>query len=86
MAVVALFYLAFVQFDITRLRAELISIYTVDSARRVVTESVLPWLMQKAMGSSNEIEKLKKLLTGLFACSLFVRIRGPTRNRRMLVQ
>ena len=43
---IALFYLAFVQCDIRKLRTELISIYTVDSIRRIVTEALLPWLMQ----------------------------------------
>ena len=45
---IALFYLAFVQCDVRRLRVELISIYTIDSVRRIVTESVLPWVLQRS--------------------------------------
>lgn len=45
---IALFYLAFVQCDVRRLRVELISIYTIDSVRRIVTESVLPWILQRS--------------------------------------
>ncbi|KAJ8598970.1 hypothetical protein CTAYLR_009258 [Chrysophaeum taylorii] len=47
-AYAALFYLAFVQFDIVKLRSELVSIYMVDSARRVFMESILPLLITKA--------------------------------------
>lgn len=43
---IALFYLAFVQCDVRRLRTELISIYTIDSFRRVFSEAVLPYLLQ----------------------------------------
>ena len=39
-------WIAFTQFDIHKLRVELISIYTVDSLRRVVTESLVPFLLQ----------------------------------------
>jgi cytochrome bd-type quinol oxidase subunit 2 len=51
---IALFYLAFVQCDVRRLRVELISIYTIDSFRRVVTESVLPWVMQRCSKSKGD--------------------------------
>jgi hypothetical protein len=39
---VPLFYLAFIQFDVVRLRSELVALYTADSARRVATETLLP--------------------------------------------
>ena len=39
--------LAFVQGDIRRLRTELISIYTIDSFRRIGCECVLPWVLQQ---------------------------------------
>lgn len=41
-AYAALFYLAFVQFDLAKLRSELVAIYTVDSVRRVALETVVP--------------------------------------------
>lgn len=44
---IALFYLAFVQFDIAKLRGELVGIYTADSLRRVFTESIMPFISQK---------------------------------------
>lgn len=43
---VSLFYLAFVQFDMLKLRNELISLYTVDSIRRIATECILPMITQ----------------------------------------
>eukprot|EP01059_Diplonema_ambulator_P005295 TRINITY_DN1503_c2_g2_i1.p1 TRINITY_DN1503_c2_g2~~TRINITY_DN1503_c2_g2_i1.p1 ORF type:complete len:755 (+),score=161.47 TRINITY_DN1503_c2_g2_i1:36-2267(+) len=42
---ISLFYLGFVQQDIKRLRLELISLYTVDSIRRVTLETVIPFLL-----------------------------------------
>ena len=41
-AYAALFYLAFIDFDIVKLRSELVSIYSVDALRRFATESLLP--------------------------------------------
>eukprot|EP00665_Eupelagonemidae_sp_cell47_P005344 gene5344-759_t len=41
---IALFYVGFVQQDIRKLRRELIALYTADSIRRVVTETLLPQL------------------------------------------
>ncbi|CAN0048015.1 unnamed protein product [Hapterophycus canaliculatus] len=43
---VSLFYLAFVQFDMLKLRNELISLYTVDSIRRIATECLVPMITQ----------------------------------------
>ena len=43
---VALFYIAFELQDIERLRLELLSLFSTDTARRVLTESVLPLAMQ----------------------------------------
>ncbi|CAM9401930.1 unnamed protein product, partial [Laminaria digitata] len=44
---ISLFYLAFVQqFDMFKLRNELISLFTVDSIRRVLTECVVPLITQ----------------------------------------
>ena len=40
-------YIAFVRLDITSLKTELISIYTADELRRVVTETVIPYVMNK---------------------------------------
>eukprot|EP01043_Picozoa_sp_COSAG02_P062723 COSAG02_NODE_8724_length_2462_cov_1.748625_1_plen_601_part_00 len=51
---IALFYLAFVQCDVRRLRVELISIYTIDSIRRIVCESVLPWVLQRSGKNSKD--------------------------------
>ena len=39
---VALFYIAFELGDVSRLRMELVSLYTSDTVRRIATETVLP--------------------------------------------
>lgn len=44
---VALFYIAFGLADVNRLRVELVSLFSSDTARRVTTESVLPLLVQQ---------------------------------------
>lgn len=43
---VALFYIAFYELDIVKLRGELVSLYTVDSLRRVAVECVVPIVLQ----------------------------------------
>mmetsp|Transcript_22339 Transcript_22339/g.72018 ORF Transcript_22339/g.72018 Transcript_22339/m.72018 type:complete len:686 (-) Transcript_22339:343-2400(-) len=43
-AYAALFYLAFVNFDIVKLRTELVTIYSVDAVRRFTVESFIPGL------------------------------------------
>lgn len=45
---IALFYLAFIENDIVLLRRELVSLYTVDSIRRLATESIIPFVTRKA--------------------------------------
>jgi hypothetical protein len=45
---IALFYVAFVQLDVMRLRGELVALYTADSIRRLVTENVIPLILQGA--------------------------------------
>jgi anoctamin-10 len=44
---IPLVYLAFVQFDVLRLRSELVALYTADTFRRIGTEAVLPMLLHK---------------------------------------
>ena len=44
---VALFYIAFELGDVSRLRMELVSLYTSDTVRRIATETVLPLLLQR---------------------------------------
>ena len=41
---VDLAYIGFVKFDIEGLKRELVSIFTADEIRRVVTESLIPYL------------------------------------------
>jgi len=48
---VALFYLAFYERDVDRLRAELMMVFQVDSLRRVATESVLPLVIARVARS-----------------------------------
>ncbi len=45
---IALFYVAFVQLDVMRLRGELVALYTADSIRRLLTENVIPLILQGA--------------------------------------
>ena len=63
---IALFYLAFVQFDVRRLRTELVTIYTADSFRRLATESLIPTLSAKVMGwgKRKEMAELKRIASG----------------------
>jgi hypothetical protein len=59
---IALFYVAFYELDIVKLRGELVSLYTVDSLRRVGTESVLPYVLQqlRACRAHRELGRRKK--------------------------
>eukprot|EP00658_Telonema_sp_P-2_P062257 TRINITY_DN5092_c0_g1_i1.p1 TRINITY_DN5092_c0_g1~~TRINITY_DN5092_c0_g1_i1.p1 ORF type:complete len:734 (+),score=185.73 TRINITY_DN5092_c0_g1_i1:40-2241(+) len=45
-AYIGLFYIAFYELDVTKLRTELVAVYTADSARRVVIEVVIPRVMK----------------------------------------
>eukprot|EP01064_Diplonema_japonicum_P012879 TRINITY_DN2022_c1_g1_i1.p1 TRINITY_DN2022_c1_g1~~TRINITY_DN2022_c1_g1_i1.p1 ORF type:complete len:704 (+),score=141.56 TRINITY_DN2022_c1_g1_i1:51-2114(+) len=51
---ISLFYLGFVQQDIRRLRLELISLYTVDSIRRVTLETLIPFLLSLVEGRKHK--------------------------------
>jgi anoctamin-10 len=44
---VALFYLAFYERDVDRLRVELMTVFQIDTLRRVLLECILPMLMQR---------------------------------------
>ena len=59
---IALFYIAFYELDVAKLRSELVSLYTVDSIRRVATESLLPFLIERynEYQSSANVGKAKK--------------------------
>jgi hypothetical protein len=48
---IALFYLAFYERDVERLKAELITVFQIDTFRRVACECVLPMLLQRVTGS-----------------------------------
>ena len=41
---IQLFYTAFWELDIIKLRSQLVSIYTIDTARRAATEAILPYV------------------------------------------
>eukprot|EP01046_Picozoa_sp_COSAG06_P067799 COSAG06_NODE_17739_length_924_cov_0.990303_4_plen_42_part_01 len=41
---IQLFYTAFWELDIVKLRSQLVAIYTVDTVRRAATEAVLPYV------------------------------------------
>ena len=51
-AYIILFYLAFVDRDIIKLRGELVSLFIVDTFRRVATESILPLVLQQGTGAA----------------------------------
>lgn len=53
-AYLILFYLAFYERDISKLRGELISLFVVDTFRRVGTEYLLPYVLQKMSGSNDK--------------------------------
>mmetsp|Transcript_30819 Transcript_30819/g.86379 ORF Transcript_30819/g.86379 Transcript_30819/m.86379 type:complete len:678 (-) Transcript_30819:297-2330(-) len=48
---ISLFYLAFVRCDVVLLRAELMGLYLTDQVRRVLLESVVPWVTGKLSSS-----------------------------------
>jgi len=58
---IALFYIAFFQFDVSRLRVELVQMYTTDSIRRVGVEAILPIIL----GAASRVARRKKILTPL---------------------
>lgn len=47
-------YIAFVRFDIEALKRELISIYSADEIRRLLTESIIPYFTKLRLRKSNE--------------------------------
>ena len=57
---IALFYLAFVQMDVVRLRVELVSLYVTDSARRAFLETIIPALLTVALGPKDDSEEKAK--------------------------
>ena len=62
-----LFYIAFVRFDIVGLREQLFSLFFIDIIRRIVAESLIPWLkkthrsktLKKKRSEMNIEEELK---------------------------
>ena len=46
-AYLALFYLAFYEQDIIKLRSELVSVFNIDTFRRLLLEGVVPYVMQR---------------------------------------
>eukprot|EP01060_Flectonema_neradi_P015191 TRINITY_DN2186_c0_g1_i1.p1 TRINITY_DN2186_c0_g1~~TRINITY_DN2186_c0_g1_i1.p1 ORF type:complete len:696 (+),score=123.14 TRINITY_DN2186_c0_g1_i1:56-2143(+) len=60
---ISLFYLGFIQQDIRRLRRELISLYTVDSLRRVFLETLIPFVITyvtQARRDKSKLDDIKK--------------------------
>jgi len=51
---ISLFYLAFYELDIMRLRSELMALYTSDCIRRVLTETIIPLVVQKLRKRKNK--------------------------------
>jgi hypothetical protein len=48
-----LFYIAFVRLDIEGLREQLLSLFFIDIVRRVVAETVVPFIMKKRRESQS---------------------------------
>jgi len=59
---IALFYVAFFMRDVNRLRSELVGLYTVDSVRRALTETVVPYITIQVKRRYNkmQLEREKK--------------------------
>ena len=57
---IALFYLAFFELDIIRLRSELMALYTSNCIRRVLIETLIPFLKHKLIFFLYEYKILKK--------------------------
>eukprot|EP00811_Abedinium_folium_P017634 NODE_2655_length_2171_cov_10.424168.p1 GENE.NODE_2655_length_2171_cov_10.424168~~NODE_2655_length_2171_cov_10.424168.p1 ORF type:complete len:690 (+),score=159.17 NODE_2655_length_2171_cov_10.424168:229-2070(+) len=56
---IALFYVAFFQQDIVKLRRELVALFTVDCFRRIFTESIIPLFLQKWSEKKDESHRAK---------------------------
>ena len=54
---VALFYLAFYERDVDRLRLELVTVFNIDTFRRVLCECILPMLLQRVSPSTRASHK-----------------------------
>ena len=59
-AYVILFYLAFFEKDITKLRSELVSVFNVDTFRRLLVECALPLVMQRLGKDKEYHSKMRK--------------------------
>ena len=56
---IVLFYLAFYERDVERLRSELVAVFNIDSFRRIGTETILPYIIHRVKdpkGSDNDNE------------------------------
>ena len=58
---IALFYLAFMQFDVMKLRGELVTLYATDTLRRFGLETLLPFVLQLVTGQKSQKERLRLL-------------------------
>ncbi|KAK3237448.1 hypothetical protein CYMTET_52480 [Cymbomonas tetramitiformis] len=58
---ISLFYLAFYELDVMKVRTELVALYTADCIRRLLTETVIPLLLQllSARGERDNMKRLK---------------------------
>lgn len=54
-----LFYIAFVMFDIVGLREQLFSLFFIDIVRRLVAETLIPWLKKTYKSSTLKKESRK---------------------------
>lgn len=52
---IALFYLAFYECDVVELRSALVGLYTTDSVRRLLVETVVPLVLFKMRGKKSEM-------------------------------
>mmetsp|Transcript_3712 Transcript_3712/g.5662 ORF Transcript_3712/g.5662 Transcript_3712/m.5662 type:complete len:715 (-) Transcript_3712:32-2176(-) len=57
---VALFYLAFYERDISKLRTELISVFNIDTVRRLALECIVPMILQRLTRKVKDDKKGKK--------------------------
>ena len=62
---IALFYLAFYERNIDKLRVELVSVFNIDTVRRLGLECILPYVLQKLGKRKKHEEQLKKKERGI---------------------
>eukprot|EP01043_Picozoa_sp_COSAG02_P017126 COSAG02_NODE_770_length_17362_cov_42.372125_12_plen_270_part_00 len=88
---IQLFYTAFWELDIVKLRSQLVSIYTIDTVRRAATEAILPYVLAPALAALQLIstdDGIRSVSSECcrMGCSLILLIRYVLARRTQIMQ